>query len=504
MAKNDKMTIISHSQKRIFIGIGVFLFSIGVYCFFFTSATHAAEWRYEGVAYYVPKASTGNQPIYRFYSPKYRAHFFTKSENEKNDIIKKYPTTEWRYEGIAYYVPKASTGNQPIYRFYSPRYKTHFFTKSENEKNDIIKKYPTTEWRYEGIAYYVPKASTGNRPVYRFYNTVNKAHFFTTSENEKLKLTAGMYGPNITIGLHEYTEDALADSSFRITSDKSYIIKNKSDKKIATIAAGKQTRVKYLNDNAHTYRIYNSVVPEITATDEIFFEAANGDHYNMIFEIDRPEITYSQYRGKISLRYSNNNSTKRIWVINKLPLEQYTWGMGEITATGPMEYNKLMTTAYRTYGYWKTLHSTAYAVEGFNVNATPGNQLYRGYEWEQRYPRIRQAADATRGKIIKHDGDVALTPYSSWTDGRTRDPSEVGWSSSVFPHCDSVDDPYGDYNGDYWDNSTHKSTSTLMSEGNHMVGISAHGALTLANDKNWNWDRIMKYYYNGISIVSIY
>jgi|GEM_PF-1551373 subtilisin family serine protease len=96
------------------------------------------------------------QPVYRFYSQNNKAHFFTISATEKEHIIATYPETEWRYEGVAYYVPTTSSGNQPVYRFYSQNNKAHFFTISANEKEHIIATYPETEWRYEGIAYYVP------------------------------------------------------------------------------------------------------------------------------------------------------------------------------------------------------------------------------------------------------------------------------------------------------------------------------------------------------------
>lgn len=490
-------------SKKSFIDVYLF-FSLSMLLVCIPLFSYAAEWRYEGIAYYAPIESEDTKPIYRFYSENHKAYFYTMSESEKNRIIAKYPEKEWKYEGIAYHVPKISSDDtQPVYRFYSPKYRTHFFTKSESEKNTIIKKYPTTEWRYENIAYHIPKASSNDtQPVYRFYNTIHRAHFFTASENEKNNLIAGDLGPLIAIGLHEYTESTLENESFRLRSEKDYVVKNKNGTVITTIPANAETRVKYLNDSDHTFRIYNSI-PEITATDEITFESADGNQHNIIFNIDQPDLQYTQYRGKIKLRYSNNNSKKRIWVINQLPLEHYIWGMGEITGTGPMEYNKVMTTAYRTYGYWKILYSTAYAVEGFDVNATPGNQLYRGYEWEKRYPRIRQAAETTRGKIVKHGSDIALTPYSSWTDGRTRS-FEERWGSKLYPWCQSVSDPYGDYNGDYWDNSTQKSTNTLIAEGNHMVGISAHGALSLANDEGWQWDKILKYYLDDITITNIY
>ena len=470
----------------------------------FPKISFAGYWDYEGIAYYTPEQTVDDAvPVYRFWSSKHKGHFFTASEEERDLVMEKYDDYTWKYEGIGWHVFKTQKeSTEPVYRFWSSKHKHHFYTASKEERDIVINEYDDHVWKYEGIAWYAYKSSRDDtKEIYRFWHTSNKAHFYTSSEEEKNLVIQSQYGPDITIGLHEYTRDELEENSFRITSDEKYKIKDEDGATIATISADEQTRVKYLNDDDHTFRIYNSVDPEITTTDELYFEISDGDG---IFEIDQPDMDYSEYRGKIKLRYSNNNSVKRIWVINELPLEQYVWGMGEITGTGPTDYNRVMTTSYRTYGYWKILYSTAYAVEGFDVNATPGNQLYRGYEWEQRYPRIRAAAEDTRGKIVTHDGDVAITPYSSWTDGRTRDPDEVGWSASVFPHCKSVNDPYGDYNGDYWDNPTYKSTSTLMSEGNHMVGLSAHGGLTLANDKDWSWTKILNYYFDDIDITSIY
>ena len=185
----------------------------------------------------------------------------------------------------------------------------------------------------------------------------------------------------------------------------------------------------------------------------------------------------------------------KVWVINFLPLEHYVWGMGEITGTGDNDYNRVMTVSFRTYGYWKIKFSTKYAVEGFKVDATPGNQLYYGYDWEKTHLTIRDAAIETRGRIAMYGERIAITPYSSWTDGRTRS-WEERWGSTNYPWCQSVADPYGKH--------PTKSTSQLQSEGNHMVGLSAHGALNLADEHNWDWDRIMKYYYTGISLDSVY
>ncbi len=491
VAQNKKVMHIAKNYKII----KLFIFFIGVASLFFSvsNSSYATGWSYEGVAYYVPEASVANTvPVYRFWSKKHKGHFFTISEQEKNYVINHYDDYIWKYEGIAYYVyPTQQPNTKPVYRFWSKKNKHHFYTASEEEKNLVISKYDDYVWKYEGVAWYVNTSNlTNTKPIYRFWHTSNKTHFYTISEAEKDILTTGLYGPNITIGLYSYPKNTLKDTAFKIDSNKSYKIKDKNNSVIATIPAGTQTKVKYDSDG--NLRIYNSISDKIV-NKEVRFEAADGNNIGMIFDIHKPESDMDEYRGKIKLKY--DKETKTVWVINEVSLEQYVWGMGEITGTGPMEYNKLMTTAYRTYGYWKILYSTKYAREGFKVNATPGNQLYYGYEWEKRYPRIRQGAEATRGQIVKYKNDIALTPYSSWTDGRTRS-FEERWGSKLYPWCQSVKDPYGKH--------PTMSTQELFNSGNHMVGISAHGALNLADDHNWNWDKIMKYYLTGINIVSIY
>jgi len=76
----------------------------------------------------------------------------------------------------------------PIYRFWSSTNKAHFFTINETEKDYIIATYPEVNWKYGGEAYYAYKSTNypeGTSPVYRFYSASNKAHFFTINETEK-------------------------------------------------------------------------------------------------------------------------------------------------------------------------------------------------------------------------------------------------------------------------------------------------------------------------------
>jgi len=39
---------------------------------------------------------------------------------------------------------------------------------------------------YEGIAYHAFRADPGTAPTYRYFNTLNGVHFYTTSDDEKL------------------------------------------------------------------------------------------------------------------------------------------------------------------------------------------------------------------------------------------------------------------------------------------------------------------------------
>jgi len=130
-------------------------------------------------------------PIYRFWSSTNRAHFFTINETEKNYIIATYPEENWKYGGIAYNAYKSTDypeGTSPVYRFWSSINKAHFFTINEAEKDMIIATYPEENWKYGGVAWYAYKASDapeGTIPVYRFYSALNKTHFFTANETEK-------------------------------------------------------------------------------------------------------------------------------------------------------------------------------------------------------------------------------------------------------------------------------------------------------------------------------
>jgi hypothetical protein len=123
-------------------------------------------------------------PVYRFFNRKNGAHLYTISLTER-DAVKKL-TTEWRYEGVKFYVEEnTGVAKIPVYRFWNNAIGAHLYTISDVEKEQIQKTLP--QYVYEGVKFYVyPNKSISELvPVYGFFNKQNGAHLYTISENER-------------------------------------------------------------------------------------------------------------------------------------------------------------------------------------------------------------------------------------------------------------------------------------------------------------------------------
>jgi subtilisin-like proprotein convertase family protein len=135
---------------------------------------------------------TAIKPVYRFWSAKTGGHFYTIKEAEKNKILATYSNYVWAFEGPVFYAFEAAQpGTAPVYRFWSDKSASHFYTMSENEKNKLVTKYANV-WKYEGPQFYAYPTTAappaGTRPVYRFYAPKTGAHFYTIKESERDKV----------------------------------------------------------------------------------------------------------------------------------------------------------------------------------------------------------------------------------------------------------------------------------------------------------------------------
>jgi len=442
-------------------------------------------------------------PVYRFVNLANGQHFFTISESEK-DFVQDNQSKTFGYEGIAFYAyPDSSSDSAlaPVYRFLNLITGEHFYTISEAEKTSVVANLGTT-YKLEGIAFYAyPSLLTGTSPIYRFVSS--SEHFYTISTYEYNYLVTSGLGFEIPVGLWYYSASSINSSPFQIDANKPYNIKDEDGNLIAQIGANSTTSVTYA-DNGNLQ--VSGPIANTIINSTVNFDASDGDNTDLIFNVHRPSSSYDHYRGKIKIQYyrgldiinsasAGSSNVTQIWVINTLPLEQYTWGMGETTGTGNIEHTKVMTTIFRTYGDWYIQYATKYVPYGFKIRSDSGSQIYKGYDWETSYPNIQKAAQATSGAIATYGSEVALTPYSSWSDGRTRSFQER-WGSTSYPWCQSVSDPYGKH--------PTMTTTELEAAGNHMVGLVANGSVNLAANYGWDYQRIMKYYYTGISLNPIY
>jgi peptidoglycan hydrolase-like amidase len=201
----------------------------------------------------------------------------------------------------------------------------------------------------------------------------------------------------------------------------------------------------------------------------------------------------NRFRHIIEMQYSTK--TCKLWLINELPLGYYLKGLGETSSASPLEFQKVMLSAARTYAMYHYNRgvdnkikdgSTKHADEHFHLDSTY-DQVYRGYGSELRLPILAEAENQTRGLIITYQGQVAITPYFSRSDGRTRDWTEV-WGGTGMPWLKSVVVP-ADVGQTLW---------------GHGVGMSARGALLMVVNEKKSWDTVIKYFYQGVDIQKVY
>lgn len=142
--------------------------------------------------YYYDNSSLTVVPVYCFYSSFMKDHMWTASEYEKEILEESYLSgaETYRLQGIAGYVEETPTDrNIPVYRFWNKRTTDHFYTTSEVERDQLARDLASgkDDYQYEGIAWYVPVAY--ETPVYRFFDTVDFNHFYTSDEVLKNNLS---------------------------------------------------------------------------------------------------------------------------------------------------------------------------------------------------------------------------------------------------------------------------------------------------------------------------
>jgi len=116
--------------------------------------------------------------MFRMYNPNTGEHFYTGSEEERDNLI----GHGWQYEGVGFTFP-ANTG-LPVHRLFQPSTGEHLYTMDEAEKNKLMGE----GWNYEGIAFNSAYDTEAVQHRLHNPNAIVGAYHFTFSLEEKQNL----------------------------------------------------------------------------------------------------------------------------------------------------------------------------------------------------------------------------------------------------------------------------------------------------------------------------
>jgi stage II sporulation protein D len=138
-----------------------------------------------------------------------------------------------------------------------------------------------------------------------------------------------------------------------------------------------------------------------------------------------------RYRGSIQVDVTG----AKLRAINVVGLEPYLYGVvpSEMPYTWHPEALKAQAVAARSYAL-----ATRKTGAAFDLYPDTRSQVYLGIDHEK--PSTNAAVDATAGKVVLYEGQVAKTFFFSTSGGRTASAEDV-WGSPV-PYLVSVPDPY--------------------------------------------------------------
>ena len=183
-------------------------------------------------------------------------------------------------------------------------------------------------------------------------------------------------------------------------------------------------------------------------------------------------------------------------MVDELGIEDYVKGIGEEPEGLPAEEYKTLAVAYRTYGLVTQQRHRADAKWGepFDLGSstqwvapyTGANQIYSGYHRETIGPLLTQGEQATAGQVMTYNGQLAITPYFSHSDGHTRSWADV-WHGDGYPWLVSVADP---------------DSSGLALLG-HGVGMPLQSVVKRIN-AGWSYEQVLRYFYSGTRVTKLY
>jgi stage II sporulation protein D len=140
------------------------------------------------------------------------------------------------------------------------------------------------------------------------------------------------------------------------------------------------------------------------------------------------------YRGRLQIK---KNPAGTIHAINTLNLEDYLYGVvpREMPPNWSLEALKAQAVVSRTYAIYQMERNR---MKDYDTCNTTSSQVYGGCNDERT--SSNRAVDDTRGKVLKHNGKIALPYFHANSGGITEDAKNV-WLVDI-PYLKTVQDPF--------------------------------------------------------------
>ena len=169
-------------------------------------------------------------------------------------------------------------------------------------------------------------------------------------------------------------------------------------------------------------------------------------------------------------------------LINELPLEYYIAGVAETTEANAFEKKRALAIVARSYAAYYLTHEK-FPEMPYNGSDNPNEfQKYLGASLSARSPQWIRAVLQTTSEVLTFEDEIIKTPFHTCSGGKTLSAKEKwGWDT---PYLPAVDDPGGQG----------------KERQGHGVGLSGCGSQYFAEEKNWNYEQILEYFYPGTKL----
>jgi predicted Zn-dependent protease len=133
----------------------------------------------------ITRNTLGPLPVFRFFDTHDGGHFFTTSMTECENVLATRMDMNFEGVGCNSVNPVSNDPNAaPVYRFFDTHDGGHFFTTSTAERDQV--QMTRADMHFEGVGYSEHTSQqAGDAPVYRFFETTSGGHFFTASAAER-------------------------------------------------------------------------------------------------------------------------------------------------------------------------------------------------------------------------------------------------------------------------------------------------------------------------------